>query len=220
MRARTSSDILIWDIFVRIAHWTLASAFFIAYLTEDARQVHISAGYAVGVLIVSRVVWGFVGTRHARFADFVTGPVTASHYLWDLTHGRAKRYVGHSPAGGIMIIALFVSLTAAVSTGLIGYAEEGGGPLASFYGERLSAKKTTSTDPEQEGEDRRGETIARQSHEVIANVSLGLVVFHIFGVILASYMHQENLTGAMITGRKRDLAEAPTTKLQSSHSAK
>jgi cytochrome b len=209
MHARTSSDIQVWDPFVRVAHWTIALGFFVAYLTEDARQVHIWAGYVVGVLIVARVVWGFIGTRHARFADFVTGPVTASHYLWDLTRGRAKRYVGHSPAGGAMVIALLVSLAATVATGLIGYAQEGGRPLAPLYAETLSAGARTFTGEENEGGSRRDENIVSELHRAIANVTLGLVVFHILSVFLASFMHQENLARAMVTGRKHGDREPP-----------
>lgn len=203
MRARTSSEIQVWDPFVRIAHWTIALGFFVAYLTEDAREVHIWAGYVVGVLVFARVVWGLIGTLHARFADFVTGPVTASRYLWDLTRGRAKRYIGHSPAGGAMVIALLVSLAGTVATGLIGYAEEGGGPLAPLYAQTLSAGERTFPGEESEGA-RRDESFIGEVHGVIANVTFGLVVFHVLGVVLAGFMHHENLVGAMITGRKRD----------------
>ncbi len=209
MYARTSSDIQVWDPFVRIAHWTIALGFFAAYLTEDARQVHIWAGYVVGVSIVARVVWGFIGTRHARFVDFVTGPITASYYLWDLTRGRAKRYIGHSPAGGAMVIALLVSLTATVSTGLIGYAQEGRGPLAPLYVPTSSAGAQTLTGEEDKGDKRRDENIISELHGAVANITLGLVIFHILGVILASFIHQENLARAMVTGRKRGDREPP-----------
>lgn len=202
MYAQTSSEVQVWDPFVRIAHWAVAFGFFVAYLTEDVRQVHVWAGYMLGVLVVARVIWGFIGTGHARFVDFVTDPVTAGHYLWDLARGRAKRYIGHSPAGGAMVIALLVCLTATVSTGLIAYAEEGGGPLATLHAETLSTGAQTFTGEESEGG--RGETIVSELHGAIANVTLGLVVFHIFGVILASIVHRENLPRAMVTGRKRD----------------
>ena len=209
MQDRTSSAILVWDPFVRIAHWAIALGFFAAYLTEASRQVHIWAGYVVGLLVITRVAWGFIGTRHARFADFVTGPVTASRYLWDLMRGRAKRYIGHSPAGGAMVIALLVSPVATVATGLIGYAEEGRGPLAPLYAQTSSASAQTITGEEDKGDRRRDESTLSEIHGAIANVTLGLVVFHILGVILASFMHQENLARAMVTGRKRGDREPP-----------
>lgn len=203
MHARTSSEIQAWDPFVRMAHWTVALAFFVAYLTEDVTTVHVWAGYVVGVLVLARIVWGFVGPRHARFTDFATDPITAIRYLWDLTLARAKRYIGHSPAGGAMVIALLVFLAATVSTGLIRYAEEGGGPLAPLYAQTSSAGPQALAGEENEHEERGGESAFGEAHEVIANVALGLVIFHVLGVLLASFAHHENLAKAMVTGRKR-----------------
>jgi cytochrome b len=97
MHARASSDVQIWDPFVRTAHWTVAVGFFVAYLAEDAKIAHVWAGYIVGALVFARIVWGFVGPRHARFSDFTSGPIAATRYLWDVVHALAKRYVGHSP---------------------------------------------------------------------------------------------------------------------------
>lgn len=97
MHARASSDVQIWDPFFRTAHWTVAVGFFVAYLAEDAKIAHVWAGYIVGALVFARIVWGFVGPRHARFSDFTSGPIAATRYLWDVVHALAKRYVGHSP---------------------------------------------------------------------------------------------------------------------------
>ena len=205
MHARASSEIRVWDPFVRVAHWAVALAFFVAYLTEDVTTVHVWAGYIVGVLVLARIGWGFVGPRHARFADFVTDPVTAIRYLWDLLLARAKRYLGHSPAGGVMVIALLFFLAATVVTGLIQYAEEdGAGPLAPLYAQTsIAAPPQTLANDKGEGDERRGESALAEAHEVIANTTLGLVIFHILGVLLASFVHHENLARAMVTGRKR-----------------
>ena len=205
MHARASSDVQVWDPFVRIAHWTVAVGFFVAYLTEDAKIVHVWAGYIVGALVFARIVWGFVGPRHARFSDFTTGPIAATRYLWDLVRARAKRYVGHSPAGGAMVIALLAFLAATVVTGLVRYAEEdAAGPLAPLYAQTSSigGAQTVEDDENQVGE-RGGRSAFSESHEVIASITLGLVVFHVLGVILASFVHHENLARAMINGRKR-----------------
>ncbi|WP_245451201.1 cytochrome b/b6 domain-containing protein [Borborobacter arsenicus] len=199
------AGIQVWDPFVRIAHWTVALGFFVAYLTEDVMTVHVWAGYVVGALILARVAWGFVGSRHARFSDFATDPMTATRYLRDLMRARAKRYIGHSPAGGVMVIALLVFLAATVVTGLVRYAEEErAGPLAPLYAQISAFGGPQTFDGEENRvERRRGESALGEAHEVIANITLGLVVFHILGVLLASFVHHENLAKAMITGRKR-----------------
>lgn len=107
--ATGSTTVRIWDPFVRLIHWTVAIGFFVAYLTEDdVLSVHVWAGYVVGALVLVRIVWGFIGTRHARFTDFIYRPRTVLTYMRDLPRARSKRYLGHSPAGGTMVIALLM----------------------------------------------------------------------------------------------------------------
>ena len=82
----------VWDLFVRIFHWSLVAAFAVAYVTEDeAMALHVWAGYLVGGLMLLRIVWGIVGPRYARFTDFVCGPLHAWRYLIDLFRFRARR---------------------------------------------------------------------------------------------------------------------------------
>jgi len=126
---------LVWDPLVRFGHWALVAAFAVAYFSAEEEAggpdpLHVWGGYVVGAIVVLRVLWGFVGPRHARFSDFVRSPIVALGYFRDLLYGRARRYMGHSPAGGAMVIALLVCLAATVATGLIAYGEEGKGPLA------------------------------------------------------------------------------------------
>ena len=186
MRTPVQHQILVWDPFVRLFHWSLVVGFAVAYLTEgDLLTVHVWAGYLVGVLIVARVIWGFVGPRHARFWDFLYDPATTLHYVRELILLRAKRHLGHSPGGGAMVIILLLFLTATVVTGLVVYGgEQQAGPLAGMF--------TKDT----------GE-LMEEIHEVVANITLALIIAHIAAVILASFVHRENLVRAMITGYKR-----------------
>jgi cytochrome b len=136
-------------------------------------------------LILARVVWGFVGPAHARFSEFIYSPAAAFRYMRDLIAARAPRYLGHSPAGGAMVVALLVFLAATVVTGLIVYGgDQQAGPLAGVVSEE------------------RGEEL-EEVHEVISNITLAIIFFHIAGAVLASYVHRENLVRAMITGYKR-----------------
>ena len=178
---RPEKMIRVWDVFIRVFHWSVAIGFFVAYFSEDVLSPHVWAGYVVGVLVVLRVVWGFIGPEHARFSSFIYPPGTVLRYLWDLLLGRAKRYLGHSPAGGAMVIALLIGLLGTVGTGLVLYAiEDNAGPLAPFVS---SASPSGQAQPAMEREGDEGYEGAEASgeiweelHEVIANVVLVLVI--------------------------------------------
>jgi cytochrome b len=186
MRNAAQKQVFVWDPFLRVFHWALVAAFTIAYLTEDdLLTVHVWAGYVVGGLVVARLIWGFVGPRHARFSDFVYAPAATLAYVRDLLLFRAKRHLGHSPGGGAMVVLLLALLAATVVTGLVVYGgEQQAGPLAGVFSKN-SAEAV-------------GEV-----HEVLANVTLAFVLAHIAAVTLASFAHRENLVRAMITGYKR-----------------
>ena len=127
------NEIKVWDILVRIFHWSLVIAFFIAYFTgEEENNWHIYAGYTVLGLISFRVIWGFIGTKHARFSDFIYSPQTVFQYFKGLLIKHPKHYLGHNPAGGWMVLLLLASIFVVSVSGLKVYAlEEGKGPLAS-----------------------------------------------------------------------------------------
>ena len=192
------SEIKVWDPLVRIFHWSLVATFFIALLSgEEWESLHVVAGYGVAGLVAFRLVWGLIGTPHARFTDFVRSPATVIAYLKDLAGHRARRYIGHNPAGGWMIVALLVSLALTTLTGM---AAHGTFKVASWL-----LPVAMAHEDEEEGDDGE-EGPFGELHEFFAYFTLLLVAVHVAGVIVSSVMHRENLVRAMITGRKqRDL---------------
>jgi len=194
----------VWDPVVRIFHWSLVAAFTIAWLTgEEESRLHELAGYVVIGLVLIRVVWGFVGTKYARFRDFVYRPSTVLAYARDILTGKSKRYLGHNPLGGMMVIALLLSLLAASVTGLaLQSAKEGTGPFAAITARTSVTLPAVISRAVADDNDEGAEEAWKELHEFFANLSLLLVALHIAGVIVGSLAHRENLVRAMFTGRK------------------
>ena len=116
------------------SHWSLdfSHCFFYAYFTEeDFLTQHTWAGYVVGAVVLIRIIWGFIGSKHAKFNDFIYSPSAIFAYLKGLISRKPQHYLGHNPAGGLMVFALLLSLFATTYTGIALYAvEENAGPLA------------------------------------------------------------------------------------------
>lgn len=174
--APTPRRVLVWDAPVRVFHWLLAASFIGAYVTAESerwRLVHVTLGYTVGGLVAFRVLWGLLGTRHARFGDFVRGPRAVVAYLKSLfgSDSGASQPVGHNPAGAWAILGLLGGSALIVASGWASYQEVGGEWL-------------------------------EELHEGAANAVLALVFVHVAGVIFSSWRHHENLVRSMIDGRK------------------
>jgi cytochrome b len=206
-----SREVAVWDPLVRVGHWIVVVAFFVAYFTEDELLgVHSWAGYVVAAYVAIRVVWGFIGSEHARFSDFAYGPIQAARYLAALARSRAQRYLGHSPAGAVMVFALLFGLAGSALTGMAELAQSRGeGPLAIVM-ERRPVEAVDELEPARSenkgnvrGSGEKEESTLLELHEFFANLTLILVIFHIAGVALASWSHEESLVKAMFTGRKR-----------------
>lgn len=178
----------VWDPLVRIFHWTVAACFVFAYLSEDTLlPFHVYAGYTIIGMVLARVLWGFVGSPHARFSDFVRPPRLVLAYLRDVVRFRAPHYTGHNPAGGAMVLALLGCLLATTVSGVALYGtQEFLGPLAGLA--PLVSDDTVD--------------LFEECHEFFANLTVLLVVLHVGGVLLASFQHRENLVRGMITGLK------------------
>jgi cytochrome b len=211
---KPATRIVVWDPVVRYGHWLLVAAFAVAYVTAEeegggSELLHVWAGYVVGVIVGLRVLWGFIGPQPARFRDFLYGPVAPVRYFFDLLRGRARRYLGHSPAGGAMVVLLLLSLAGTVGTGLEAYGERGKGPLAdtgpplvaAAYADDAKGGSRRDLEMRREGGD--AESVVGELHSALANITLALVILQVIGVGLASVVHRENLVLAMINGRKR-----------------
>jgi cytochrome b len=174
LSACTRRNVLVWDAPVRTFHWLMVLSFAGAYLTAESerwRLAHVTLGYTMAGLVGFRIVWGLVGTRHARFSTFVRGPSAVLRYLRSVLGRRPEHHMGHNPAGALAIIAL-LGLTLAVSAaGWATFNEVGGKWL-------------------------------EEVHEGAANLMLAVVGVHVASVLLSTWLHRDNLIGAMITGRK------------------
>lgn len=127
-RTDAKTKILVWDAPVRVFHWLLVLSFAGAYLTAESerwRLVHVSLGYTLGGLVAFRILWGLMGTRHARFASFVRGPAAILRYLRAMLAGEPEHHVGHNPAGALAIVLLLLSSLAIVATGWAVYNDVG-----------------------------------------------------------------------------------------------
>lgn len=168
-----------WDPFVRLAHWTLAISVLGAWLTAEldgklAAALHEWLGYLALAVLALRAPWGWVGTRYARFSQFVRGPRATLAYAKQVAAGREPRHLGHNPLGAWMIVALMVMVAAAAGSGWLYVTDR-------FWGEEW----------------------LEETHELLANVLLTLVALHVAGVVFSSLRHRENLVRAMLTGYKR-----------------
>lgn len=165
----------VWDAVVRLFHWTVVTGCVLnLFVLEDGKAAHRMVGYVVAGALAIRLVWGFVGTRHARFADFVPTPGALRSYLAALMKGREPRTLGHNPAGAVMMLALMALLAAVSVTGwMMG--------LDAFWGAEW----------------------VEELHEGIANAILVLAAIHAGSALVEGWRHRENLVWAMVTGRKR-----------------
>jgi cytochrome b/outer membrane protein OmpA-like peptidoglycan-associated protein len=168
------APVLVWDTATRLFHWGLVAAVLTAWFTGGSGHIaHEISGCVAAALIAFRLIWGVVGTRHARFSAFVTSPVTVVRYLLAIACNRAERHLGHNPAGAVMIVALLAGLVVIVVSGVMMLTN-------AFFGVDWV------------------ETLHRWS----AYALMLLIPLHVLGVVLASRSHRENLVGAMVTGRK------------------
>lgn len=131
-----TTKILVWDAPTRLFHWLMVLSFAGAYITSEGerwRLVHVTLGYTMGGLLAFRIVWGLVGTRYARFSNFVRGPQAVMAYLRSLHDRSPQHFIGHNPAGAVAIVLLIVTGTVIVASGWATYNEVGGEWLSELH---------------------------------------------------------------------------------------
>jgi len=182
----------VWDLPTRVFHWLLVVAVGLAWITAEQSGVgfvlHKLAGYAIGAALIFRVAWGFIGSPHSRFDDFVRPWSDVMAHLRMVLRLHPPRRIGHNAIGGWMIVAMLADLSVIVATGLFAASRRIAGPLA----------------------DAIPHAVARSIaglHEMAFNLLLILVTIHVFGVVGDMVLNRENLIGAMWSGRKWVAAE-------------
>lgn len=199
------AKVRVWDPLIRVFHWSLVAAFAVAYLSaEELSTVHEVAGYIVAGLVAFRLVWGLVGSRYARFTQFLKGPSATFGYLRDVFGHRERRYLGHNPVGAAMTVALLITLSGTAFTGWLLEDET----RIAILPDLPQIVAPAFADEDDEGREygtrgEGGESAVAEVHEVLANLMLLLIAVHVGGVVLTSFRHRENLARAMVTGEKR-----------------
>ena len=178
----------VWDVAVRVSHVLLGALVLGAFLTSEEDEtvpLHVRLGLVLLGVVLFRLVWGFVGSRHARFKDFVKPPREVLAALKGMVRGKPGVHLGHNPVGGMMVVALLATLSTIAATGIaVAMGPEWNGPLAGVL-TKSSAHAV------------------KEVHEVAAHLLLVLVAFHVAGVVVSSLLERQNLFAGMVTGYKR-----------------
>lgn len=166
--------VYVWDRFVRLFHWSLVSCVLLDYFViDDGETLHQVLGYLACVLVCARFIWGFVGTKYARFSDFFPTPRRVSRHIRSLFSGQIDRHNGHNPLGAVMILALLFLVMAIGVTGFM----QG---LDAYWGEEW----------------------LQDLHEQLSNALIILVSMHVAAALIMSHIERTNLVAAMMTGTK------------------
>ena len=164
----------VWDRFVRLFHWTLVTCVAVNYFVlDDGKTWHQWVGYLACALVMARIVWGFIGSRYARFSDFFPTPARLRRHIGQLRAGKPEMHWGHNPLGALMILAL---ISVVLGLGVTGWMQT----LDAYWGdERL-----------------------QDIHEILGNVLIGLATLHAVSALVMGRLERTRLVRAMFTGVK------------------
>ena len=178
----------VWDLPVRLFHWVVVGLIVLSFVTGhvggNAMRIHELSGFSILTLVMFRLLWGFFGSTHARFGDFVRGFAAARSYAAALWSGRSTSYTGHNPLGGWMVVALLLCLLVQACTGL--FANDDimtEGPLMKYVAKEVSDRISLI-------------------HEINSYVLATLVTLHVAAALYYLWRKRENLIWPMFTGRK------------------
>lgn len=189
-RARNDGKVLVWDLPTRLFHWLLVVLVICAYLSAEVfpsveMTWHKLNGYALLGLLLFRLIWGFVGGRHARFLGFVKGPRALLRYLKGLGSRSAQPHGGHNPLGALSVLALLLCLAVQVVSGL-------------FVDDEVLAQGPLA--PLVESETRQ---FLLSVHNVNFNILLALIALHLVAILYYALWQRDDLVRPMVSGHKR-----------------
>jgi len=167
-------EVTIWDRFIRLFHWSVAGAFLLDFwVLEEGDPPHEWVGYFLGVLLILRIIWGFIGPHNARFSSFFPTPTRVRQHLSDLRQNEIDRNEGHNPLGGAMVITLIVILA-----------------IVAMSGWMLTWDMFWGSD------------WVESVHEISSEVTMVLVVIHVAAIIVMGRFTRIPLIRTMITGKR------------------
>lgn len=187
----TVAGIKVWDICLRLFHWSLAVLFVLsAYSAFQDKfgmyaDMHFLAGYTILILVVWRILWGFLGSDTARFSRFIASPTAAMRHLASMVKGDPYKEVGHSALAGYSILLMLILLLTQAIMGL--FASDGmifSGPLSNEVGSSLRSDLTSW-------------------HKLLGRVLIGLVSLHVLAIASYAAFKRVNLVWPMIVGKSR-----------------
>ncbi|MEP7313233.1 MAG: cytochrome b/b6 domain-containing protein [Pseudomonadota bacterium] len=179
---------LVWDLPLRLFHWVLVLSLLASYLTAkggfEYMQYHFWLGYWMIGLIVFRIIWGFVGPRHARFASFFPGPGKLGRYLTTILRSDSAPTVGHNPAGGVMVLLMLLMVGAQAGSGLFVTDDVAwAGPYNPAVSEATAGKLTWF-------------------HHLNFDVLIWVLALHVIAILFYAVRKKQNLVGPMLHGHK------------------
>ena len=173
--------IAVWDRFVRLLHWSLVACVLInALVLDDGETLHRWLGYTASILVLARIAWGFMGSKHARFADFFPTPARLKRHVGNLLRGRHEFQPGHNPVGALMIILLCSLVLGLGLTGILQTSDL-------FWGEEW----------------------LQDLHETLANTLITCATLHALAAIVMGRIERTSLIKAMLTGIKEHRPRKP-----------